>query len=200
MRFYNSKNPVLASLLVYAFSHGLKMRWVHTRRNAAQMVLVKPIWDCANIQFIGNPVGIFQFPIHRDFSIPIRSFCPLPQPTPAIFVKEEAKDIPPRLVRGLLEGYAAENQPFADAFKNRHSDPTTWQAKLGEARGEILKDLKTLPGNTVKSDVEAARAAISGRSEPVGDQKSLSAAELMALPQHEFEALWKKQAAANSKR
>jgi hypothetical protein len=116
------------------------------------------------------------------------------------FVKEEAKDIPPRLVRGFLEGYAAENQAFRHAFENRHTDPNTWQTKLGEARGEFVKEIGSLPGNTVKSDVEAARAAIAGRSEPIGDKPELSAAELVAMPQHEFDALWKKQAAANAKR
>lgn len=118
------------------------------------------------------------------------------------FVKEDeaAKDIPPRWTRGFLEGYAAENQTFAQAFQNRQQDPATWQKQLGEARNEFLKEIKSLPGNTVKSDVEAARAAVSGRSEPVGDKTTPSPVELAKMPQHEFDAYVSKQIAANETR
>lgn len=118
------------------------------------------------------------------------------------FVQEDeaAKAMPPRFVRGFLEGYAAENETFAQAFQNRQKDPATWQKQLGEARGAFLEEIKTLPGNTVKSDVEAARAAVSGRSEPVGDKSAPSAVELVAMPQRDFDALVSKQIAANETR
>lgn len=117
------------------------------------------------------------------------------------FVQEDevAKAIPPKLIRGLLEGHAAEDKTFASAFQNRQADPATWQKKLGEARGAILEELKGLPGNTVKSDVEAARAAVSGRSEPVGDKTAPSPVEMMHMSQREFDAMVSKGIAANSR-
>lgn len=117
------------------------------------------------------------------------------------FVKEDesVKALPDKIVRGFLEGHAAEDPSFAQAFQNRQADPNTWQAKLADARKAFSEEVKGLPGNMVKSDVEAARAAVAGsRSEPVGD-KQPSAVELSRMSQREFDNYWK-QIAANSKR
>ena len=118
------------------------------------------------------------------------------------FVQEDeaAKAIPPKFVRGFLEAHAAEDETFAKAFQNRQKDPATWQKKLGEAKGSFLAELKGLPGNMVKTDVEAARAAISGRTEPVGETAMPSASELMRMSQQDYDAFVQKQIAANPSR
>lgn len=117
------------------------------------------------------------------------------------FVKEDesAKALPDKLVRGFLEGHAVEDESFARAFQNRQADPSTWQAKLADARKALAEEIKSLPGNMVKSDVEAARAAVAGRSEPVGDTAP-SAIELASMSQRDFDDYVKKQIAANAKR
>lgn len=115
------------------------------------------------------------------------------------FVQEEesVKAIPPKVIRGLLEVHAAENPDFAEAFKNRQTDPATWQKQLGTARTAVLGELKSLPGNAVKTDIEAARAAVAGRAEPAGDRTAPSPIELMNMSPRDYEAYVSKQIAAN---
>lgn len=106
------------------------------------------------------------------------------------FVKEDEaiKDIPDKLVRGMLEAYAADNESFAQAFANRAKDQKAWQAKLAEARTSLSGEFKTLNGtNTVSSDVLAARAAVTGAvSQPSGDQKH-DAAALFAMSDQDYQ-------------
>lgn len=118
------------------------------------------------------------------------------------FVQEDAaaKAIPPKIVRGFLEGYAADDVSFAAAFQNRQKDPDAWQKQLGKAKGAFLEEIKGLPGNTVKSDVEAARAAIAGRAEPAGETNLPSPPDMMNMSEREFKTLVQKQIAANPTR
>lgn len=109
------------------------------------------------------------------------------------FVKEEeaAKDIPPTVVRGMLELYASEHEEFAKAFQNRSKDKATWQAQLAEARKYAVTELKGLsPSTRVASDVAAARAAVSGEASkppPKGDGPTPQ--QMLQMPEREWRAL-----------
>lgn len=108
------------------------------------------------------------------------------------FVKEEegVKDIPPKVIRGMLEGYASEHEEFAQAFQNRAKDKAGWQAQLAAARKAVAEDLRELaPGTRVVSDVAAARAAVSGNSStppPSGDGPTPQ--EMFGMPEHQWRA------------
>jgi hypothetical protein len=108
------------------------------------------------------------------------------------FVKEEdgVKDIPPKVIRGMLEGYAAEHPEFATAFENRSKDKAGWQTQLATARKAVAADLKDLgPGTRVVSDVAAAKAAVSGSSStppPRGDGPTPQ--DMFSMPEHQWRA------------
>lgn len=74
------------------------------------------------------------------------------------------KDFPKRWMRGYLEGYSTENDSFSKAFEARSEHPDAWRSELAKARDAFPEWLKELPGSKVRSDVEAAKAAVSGTS------------------------------------
>ena len=87
---------------------------------------------------------------------------------------EEFKDFPEFWMKGYLEAHSAEDPSFADAFNKRGDNPDAWKAALSKAREKLSERASELPGSKVRSDVEAAKAAVSGTStEPAKpDQKS----------------------------
>lgn len=100
------------------------------------------------------------------------------------------KDFPKRWMRGYLEGYSTENASFSKAFEARGESPDAWRSELAKAREAFPEWLKELPGSKVRSDVEAAKAAVSGTStEPVdGPEKSEQeqAVELMQMSEGDY--------------
>ena len=76
----------------------------------------------------------------------------------------ELKEVPKRVIRGLMEGWGAENAALKEAFENREADPAAFKKVLEDCRAAIIEDWKGLPGNKVRSDVEAAVAAVRGTS------------------------------------
>lgn len=108
------------------------------------------------------------------------------------FVKEDdgAKDIPPKVIRGMLEFYASENPEFAKAFENRTKDKAGWQAQLAVARKAVAADLKDLaPGTRVVSDVAAAKAAVSGSSStPPPSGAGPTPQDMFSMPEHAWRA------------
>jgi len=94
-----------------------------------------------------------------------------------------------RLTRGFLEGKASEDPAFKDAFQNRQNNPTGWQTALAGAQTEFAKEISSLPSNNIKSDAEAARAAVAGGVETPGDQQGPSPVEMGQMSEQDFEAL-----------
>ena len=76
----------------------------------------------------------------------------------------ELKDVPKRVIRGLIEGWGSENPVLKAAFDNRKADPGALKKALEDCRSAILEDWKSLPGNKVRTDVEAAVLAARGTS------------------------------------
>lgn len=108
---------------------------------------------------------------------------------------EELKGLPSRFVRGYAEAYAIENPDFGRAFNERQSNPTRFKAHLAKAREALLDDFKKLPGNMVRTDIEAAKAAVSGQSnQPAADGDMPSPEEMFNMPEHEFRAFKMKRA------
>lgn len=103
---------------------------------------------------------------------------------------DEAKEIPDKLIRGLLEVRATDDPSFRNAFVNRHRDPGTWKTKLGEARNDIAAELKGLPTSTVQSDVIAARASISGQTrQPESDRPKHDPVKMLRMSEQDFQAV-----------
>lgn len=74
------------------------------------------------------------------------------------FIQEadELKGAPSKLIRGLAEAYAQEDPDFGAAFQNRKADAKAWDRALSNAREWAIETVKEWPGNTVRSEVEAA--------------------------------------------
>lgn len=102
---------------------------------------------------------------------------------------EDYKEFPKKWIRGYLEVYAAENTSFADAFQDRSGNPEAWKSELAKARDVFPEWVKELPGNSVRSDVEAAKAAVSGTSterDDEGDSDEPAAIDLWQLSDSDF--------------
>jgi hypothetical protein len=104
---------------------------------------------------------------------------------------EELKPIPPKFARGFLEAYAQDNPSFAQAFKSRGNDPRRWVSELEEARKAFAEEAKELPGNTVRTDIEAAKASVSGNKQPP-EEPEAEDRKIAAMDGAEFYAYRKK--------
>lgn len=83
---------------------------------------------------------------------------------------EKLKKLPPKLIRGYLEATGIEDPSFVEAWKERAKNPTAWKTKLEQVRTEAEKELGGL-GSDIGKDVDAAKAAIGGRTEQLSDEK-----------------------------
>lgn len=111
---------------------------------------------------------------------------------------DELKDIPTPFARGILEAQAAEDPAFAKAFSERHSNPKAWQSALSDVRKFFAEEAKKLPGNKVRSDLEAARASVAGENanqEPA----ELDDAKVLAMSDAEFMEFTRQQLANASR-
>lgn len=108
------------------------------------------------------------------------------QAVTTILEPDELKGVSKKLARGFLEFYAGADPSFAKAYKARHADPKGWQAALVTARNEFQQEVKgTLPGSTVKTDIAAAKAAISGEKQP-GETPEALEKRISAMSNAEF--------------
>ena len=80
----------------------------------------------------------------------------------ALLEADETKGVPKRLVKGFLVDLYNEDQEFKAAFDNRTKNKSAWKGALAKAKDDLVEQVKTLPQNKVRSDVEAARAAVAG--------------------------------------
>lgn len=73
---------------------------------------------------------------------------------------EELKDISDNLVRGYLIDYSNRDETFRKAYENRTSSPAAWQESLIKARTDFTEEIKSASTKNIRSDIEAARAAV----------------------------------------
>ena len=78
---------------------------------------------------------------------------------------DEMKKASPKLIRGFLEAKASEDAGFKAAFEDRANNPAAWNAKLEDARKEAAKEFSPMLTDDVRSDLEAAKAAIGGKTD-----------------------------------
>ena len=75
---------------------------------------------------------------------------------------EALKPVSDKLVRGFLQDQYANDSGFKAAYDNRTKDPKAWDSALSNARTSFKEELKSLNGQSFRSDVEAATAAVRG--------------------------------------
>ena len=117
------------------------------------------------------------------------------------FVKSEEaiKDVPDKVIRGLLGAYADEDESVRTAFVGRKMNPGAWTSKLAEVRTKIVEELKPLSEKRVASDVLAARASISGETATKVEPSKVSPQKLYVMPKQEWDAFIQDQLAASGR-
>lgn len=78
---------------------------------------------------------------------------------------DELKVLPDKLRRGFLEAHAQESPDFKTAFENRAKNPKAWETARELARDAFTELVAELPSSKVRTDVEAAKAAVDGTTE-----------------------------------
>jgi len=78
---------------------------------------------------------------------------------------DELKVLPDKLRRGFLEAHAQESPDFKTAFENRAKNPKAWETARESARDAFTELVAELPSSKVRTDVEAAQAAVDGTTE-----------------------------------
>ena len=78
---------------------------------------------------------------------------------------EGLKGISDKLMRGFIEAHAVGDADFKTAFENRAKNPKAWETAQETARDAIAGMVSDLPGSKVRTDVEAAYAAVDGTTD-----------------------------------
>lgn len=99
--------------------------------------------------------------------------------------------VPDKLLRGLMEAHALDDPSFVKAFENRGQDPKGWETALSQGAEFATELLGKIPkdGN-IRSDVEAAAAAVDGTSHEAPRESELPPVEeQMAMSDQAFDKL-----------
>ena len=103
---------------------------------------------------------------------------------------EELGKLSDKRLKGLMSAYADEDPNFVKAFENRVEDPKAWESALeGGAKFaiEFLSELRG-EGTSIRSDLEAAAAAVDGTTHEAPAEGKKTAKELMAMSESDFRA------------
>jgi len=108
--------------------------------------------------------------------------------------EEKLKELPDKLKRGFLEAHAQDTPDFKTAFDNRAKNPKAWETARETARDAFTELVSELPGSKVRTDVEAAMAAVDGTTEdnPVSEEGP-SPEEKMRMSDFEWRKYTEKQ-------
>ncbi len=101
---------------------------------------------------------------------------------------EELKEFPTKLVRGFLVDRASEDPSFETAFNERGKNPAAWNSALEKAREDFVTEVKTLPINQVRTEVEAAKATVQGSSTELASIDGPSVAEKIKMSDQRWKA------------
>ena len=100
---------------------------------------------------------------------------------------EDYKEVPEDFVRGHIEVWAQKNPGFKKAYESRNSDPSGWTKAQEAAREGFSSLMAKMPGSSVRSDVEAARASVRGtHNAPPPPQRVKSVPELNRMSDWEL--------------
>ena len=101
---------------------------------------------------------------------------------------DNLKDVSNKLVSGYLQGRASEDAEFAAAYQNRNKNPAAWQEHLVKARVDFMEDIKSINERNLRSDVEAAAAAVRGAGSAGEVKQEVAVEDLFAMSDTEFRA------------
>ena len=105
--------------------------------------------------------------------------------TDGIEVPEKMKPF----VRGWMRDYAVEHPEVEQAFNNRGDNEADWGRAILNMKEALDTEWKEVPVNNVKSDIEAARAAVAGQTTEKAES-TLPAPEVMFnMPEDEWNKL-----------
>ncbi len=101
--------------------------------------------------------------------------------------EEKLKEFPDELKRGFLETRAQDDPDFKTAFENRAKNPKAWETARETARVALTELVSGLPGSTVRTDVEAAKAAVDGTTDDKpASEEGPSPVKKMAMSDYEW--------------
>ena len=103
---------------------------------------------------------------------------------------DETKDLPERLALGFLHALGQESPEFQAAWQQRQERPGAWKDALTKAQQEWIAEVKKIPTSRVRTEVEAAAAAVhgqtstpsvSGKMPPISELQKMSIRQLNEL-------------------
>lgn len=110
---------------------------------------------------------------------------------------EELKDLDGEVVEGFLINRYQKNAEFRAAHDHRAENPDNWTKALAKAQEDLKGKMKALPGNTVRSDLEAATAAVRGSStKPPADDEGPSLDDKINMNDQQWRAHLRKRETA----
>lgn len=100
---------------------------------------------------------------------------------------DSLKGLNKTVVRGFLEAYGVENPDFSEAFRNQKKNPGAWKSELGKGREWVKKQFEGLiKKSDMRSDLEAAKAAVAGTSTEEPEKEKVDPAKLFAMSDSAF--------------
>ena len=102
---------------------------------------------------------------------------------------DQAKTIPDKFVQGYLRQFSVDNPEVAQAWENRRTNPNEWKAKLKDAKNAFLEEVKGLPANTVRTELEVAAASVRNQSTAPGQPEKYTAQQMMNMPERQWREL-----------
>lgn len=106
---------------------------------------------------------------------------------------DSLKGLKGNMAMGMLEAYAREDPTFAKSFEQRGESPLQWREHLEKARDwvkETITDFSGASQESVRDDLEAAKAAVQGQTNRADNtSEGPSAVEMFNMSDTDFEAL-----------
>lgn len=105
---------------------------------------------------------------------------------------EDLKDLNGDLAIGMLEAFGRRNPDFVKAFEQRQDNPEVWKSGLGKARDWVKEAVGQVRGNgtaSVRSDVEAAKAAVQGQTTQAVDEDKQDPVAMFNMSDTDWNAL-----------
>lgn len=99
---------------------------------------------------------------------------------------DDLKEVPDRVVRGYLQDRYVEDPNFRTAYDKQGENPQGWQEQLTKAREAFAEDMKFASAKSVRSDVEAAKAAVKGAGKTQDAKPEDDTDALFAMSGREF--------------
>ena len=104
------------------------------------------------------------------------------------FVKSDdsLKPYPTKVVQGYLQMRYSEDTGFKAAYDNRGKDPKAWEGALKGAQSSFKDEMKGFAPQNLRSDVEAAKASVSGARGSEADTSKIDPGKLRKMSDVEF--------------